>query len=1014
MTTPHRTSLHRSLLVSRSLLGVAVVAVVALAGLVACGSDVQDVGQGRLDTAGGDDGADLADTGDLVDDDGVEPDAPDFASDDAEDSGPAPCPSNMHREDGECVCDGGFLPHPDAPGCVRCVDDGDCGDRVCAGFTCRSCLSNAECGDGRFCGDDGLCADDPTACSDEGELRCVNHGTQTCSGGFWTDSPGVCPFGCDEESGACYPDTNVGWIGGRCEAADDCTGQTPEIATCLGADEGFAGGHCTQSCTLVCPDSDAADATPTFCVESEGLTGEGICVSQCDFGFFADTGCRAGYECRAMPRRLQPGVVRDVCLPINWWRNPSRGFDYGVTAGDVTQTEATIWAQTGSADAEVVVEYGLAGSALLERAEGEATRDTGYTTHVRLTGLDPDTAYEYRVVLDGGLATSEVGRFRTALPAGAGEPFTFIFSGDVDDRPAFYGLFDVMRQAGGDFYFAMGDWPYADAATTLDTYRAEHRATRGERVITEFLRSTSLWAIFDDHEVINDWDGAFRAANPERVEIGLRVWREWFPFHAQFEGRHYRSFVWGDVEFFILDTRSHRSPSAQFDNLDKTMLGEEQLAWLLDGLEASEAVFKVIVSSVPLDFTTNGNDAWVGFKAERNLIWDSIICPPDGDGGCRPTIDGVVFITADQHWFAAYHHNSGFKEFQAGPISAFLRRPGDPSPNKVAVVEAYNFIRAQYDPADGGSLTFEGFDGDPCSGDDCAIPGRGNLLYRERVRAGAGRIEVRANPDVEAKFIICAEESTTDACSPGVEQPCAHTFVGMTPWNFEYAVPGPYRIEWYGLAGFETPVAQEGCLEDGETLVFTGEFPVAALPFSDDFAVDRGWHVVDEGFTEGPSNWDWSEGELVQRSNIYDVNADDAALPKLGTLVWNGNPGWTDYTVEVSFNTPDDDGVGVIARYIDQDNYYRLSVDRQRSFVRLVARVDGVFSLLDADEAFAGYASDTWTELRLTVDGSAIRGYVDGALVVSATDARLPAGAVGLYSWGSQGVRFDDLSVTAE
>ena len=49
-----------------------------------------------------------------------------------------------------------------------------------------------------------------------------------------------------------------------------------------------------------------------------------------------------------------------------------------------------------------------------------------------------------------------------------------------------------------------------------------------------------------------------------------------------------------DVQFFMLDNRYHRDPNEAPDR--KTMLGEEQLEWLKDGLVRSRATFKVIAN----------------------------------------------------------------------------------------------------------------------------------------------------------------------------------------------------------------------------------------------------------------------------------------------------------------------------------------------------------------------------------------------------------------------------------
>src|SRR4029453_15023115 len=64
----------------------------------------------------------------------------------------------------------------------------------------------------------------------------------------------------------------------------------------------------------------------------------------------------------------------------------------------------------------------------------------------------------------------------------------------------------------------------------------------------------------------------------------------------------------------------YRDANAASDSLDrpKTMLGREQLTWLKESLAASDATWKVIVSSVPMSIPTGfpltaPRDGWANF-----------------------------------------------------------------------------------------------------------------------------------------------------------------------------------------------------------------------------------------------------------------------------------------------------------------------------------------------------------------------------------------------------------------
>jgi phosphodiesterase/alkaline phosphatase D-like protein len=107
----------------------------------------------------------------------------------------------------------------------------------------------------------------------------------------------------------------------------------------------------------------------------------------------------------------------------------------------------------------------------------------------------------------------------------------------------------------------------------------------------------------------------------------------------------YRSWRWGQhLECFLLDTRRFRSANDAVDSAAKTMLGGPQEAWLADALARSTATFKLVCTSVPLDFGI-GNDHWATFQTARQRLFDAAATPR-----------GVVFVSADQHWFASHRH----------------------------------------------------------------------------------------------------------------------------------------------------------------------------------------------------------------------------------------------------------------------------------------------------------------------------------------------------------------------
>jgi len=169
------------------------------------------------------------------------------------------------------------------------------------------------------------------------------------------------------------------------------------------------------------------------------------------------------------------------------------------------------------------------------------------------------------------------------------------------------------------------------------------------------------------------------------------------------------------------------------------------------------------------------------------------------------------------------------------------------------------------------------------------------------------------------------------------------------------------------------------------------------------------WTVVDEGDEEGPSEWRVADGELRQTSNIHGGSMAGADPDKPGTHVVAGEPDWRNYRLTVVLRSDDDDAIGVMARYSDDDNYYRLSMDRERGYRRLVKRIAGVVTVLWEDDA--AYERERRYVLTLDVLGDVLTGHLDGVRLFRVRDADLAAGQVGLYCWGNTGARFSAVRV---
>lgn len=417
-------------------------------------------------------------------------------------------------------------------------------------------------------------------------------------------------------------------------------------------------------------------------------------------------------------RRVRRGPLVLVLLAVALLAAPARpqaplALADGALSGDVTATGAVIWTRT-TVPASVRVEYGTSAALGTVSQAVRAEAGSDFTVHLDLTGLRPGTRYYYRAVAEAGdrRAAGLVGSFTTAPAPGEAAEVALAWSADMSERFKPYRIFDAMRARAPDFLLFLGDMVYADIdanARTLGEYRLIHRRNRDDEAFFRFARGSSIYAVWDDHEVANNFDRTH-----ERLPLGRQALFESWPIRRNPADPHrlYRAVRWGRlVELFILDTRQYRSPPFDRDTAQKTMLGAAQKEWLKRGLLASTATFKIIGTTVPLKF--HGVDSWEGYTTERDEILEFIT---------RNGIPGVVMLSGDVHYAAVLRHREGFVEAIAGPLAQLInrRRPAAGEPEaEFTFNTSFTFGYARATPA---GLILELYDVE------------GKLLHRTTVR----------------------------------------------------------------------------------------------------------------------------------------------------------------------------------------------------------------------------------------------------------------------------------------
>ncbi len=133
-----------------------------------------------------------------------------------------------------------------------------------------------------------------------------------------------------------------------------------------------------------------------------------------------------------------------------------------------------------------------------------------------------------------------------------------------------------------------------------------------------------------------------------------------------------------------------------------------------------------------------------------------------------------------------------------------------------------------------------------------------------------------------------------------------------------------------------------------------------------------------------------------------------SSAPTIAVGSYSGSK-WKDYSVSLTMKSADNDSIGVMFRYLDNDNYYRFSWHNETKTQQLVKRENGAFKVLA--KRTATYTSGRSYSLAISANGSQLKVAVDGATIFTVTDTSFADGTIGLYSSSNQGSSFDNVKV---
>lgn len=357
----------------------------------------------------------------------------------------------------------------------------------------------------------------------------------------------------------------------------------------------------------------------------------------------------------------------------------SASFGLGIASGDVTPRAAILWTRyDGDRPLELAV-WEMDGDVYLrETFASVATAEAGGFVHVDVAGLTGGARYRYAFfeLLDGDVrgARSPVGRFRAALAPDAMEPLLFGAVSCTNNGRDFATIERVAERDDLDVFLLVGDTTYNDGAETRTEYRAkwaENLATPGYLGLRENMSVLAAW---DDHEVANNWDP--ESTSPGQIVSAREAMFDCLPLRpdAVAPERLWKRMSWGQTaDIFVLDSRGERLPSTRRTD-DAIYLSREQMDWFKAELEASTAMFKIVLNTVPITeyplvFDVAIADRWEGYASQREEILSFID---------DSAITGVFWVSGDFHFCSAQRVSSSGAGSEATEV---LVGPGAQSAN---------------------------------------------------------------------------------------------------------------------------------------------------------------------------------------------------------------------------------------------------------------------------------------------------------------------------------------------
>ena len=169
--------------------------------------------------------------------------------------------------------------------------------------------------------------------------------------------------------------------------------------------------------------------------------------------------------------------------------------------------------------------------------------------------------------------------------------------------------------------------------------------------------------------------------------------------------------------------------------------------------------------------------------------------------------------------------------------------------------------------------------------------------------------------------------------------------------------------------------------------------------FCDDFDDD----MIHPFWESRNGTWSESSGNMMQTSNYYGTGW------KNGCFAYTGCLAFSDYEVSMDFKSTDNDGIGAVFYYQDENNFYLFVWRAEIDYRALLKYEDGVETELASDAV--AYTSGTWYTLDININSGNITCSIDDMEIFNVFDTTFSMGKAGLYCWANQNSYWDNFCI---